>query len=170
MRRTTKQLTAPGSDPAGIRQRDTRNSRHWRNVDRRTTSRMRLVRQTRTRPERLVEHTLRSIGAPFLRNGRKLPGSPDFYSLAQGWALFVHGCFWHGHENCRLFRLPSNNRRAWAIKVAANRKRDAKKARQLRLASWSVYTVWQCDIRHAVRLEQKLRRMTTKRRTSLARR
>ena len=62
------------------------------------------------------------------------------------WAIFVHGCFWHSHPNCRLATVPKTNRRFWINKLAANRARDATKAQALRKLGYKVTTVWQCEL------------------------
>jgi len=80
---------------------------------------------------------------------------------AQGWAVFVHGCFWHGHPSCRLATSPKTNRAFWTEKIAANRKRDARKVAALRAAGLRVLTVWQCETRDEGRLCARLRRTLT---------
>ena len=137
----------------------------WRDVQRVTSTRMKAVRRMGTTPEVTVEERLRSLGLRFWKHAKALPGSPDFYSRAGSWTLFVHGCFWHGHKGCRLFRLPRNNSQAWSKKVDSNRRRDLRKARQLRAAGWSVYTIWQCDTESPRRLEIKLNRLIYSSRT-----
>lgn len=80
---------------------------------------------------------------------------------ARGWAVFVHGCFWHGHPGCRLATSPKTNRAFWTEKIAANRKRDARKVAALRAAGLRVLTVWQCEARDERRLSARLRRTLT---------
>jgi DNA mismatch endonuclease Vsr len=97
-------------------------------------------------------------------NVRKLPGSPDFANQRRGWALFVNGCFWHGHKNCPLNRkgqgsqLPDNNKEFWKAKFQDNRRRDAQKVRGLRKIGLRVLIVWECQLK---RESEVIARLTT---------
>ncbi|MGE3171541.1 MAG: very short patch repair endonuclease [Planctomycetota bacterium] len=125
---------------------------------------MRAVRQRGTAPERAVGAMLRDLGARYRLNHPGLPGRPDFANRACGWAIFVHGCFWHGHRNCRKTkggasgRVPATNAKWWGEKIEANRARDARKSRALRQQGLQVLTVWECELRHPDNLCRKLRR------------
>lgn len=107
---------------------------------------MRAVRREGTRPERDLERALNSLGLVFRRHERSLPGSPDFVFPEKRVAVFVHGCFWHRHRNCKLATTPRSNLDYWRAKFAANQKRDRAKVASLRRMGWSVITVWQCQI------------------------
>src|SRR5262245_48778270 len=85
--------------------------------DPRTSARMRRVRQKDTWPEVQLRRMLWSRGVRFRTNNRDLPGSPDIANRTKRWAVFVHGCFWHGHDGCARSRLPKRNARLWADKV-----------------------------------------------------
>ena len=89
---------------------------------------------------------------------KSLPGSPDIANQRQRWAIFVHGCFWHGHAGCRLATLPKQNRAWWVEKFAANRARDARKCALLRRAGLKVLTVWQCELKSPDKLGRRLTR------------
>jgi len=102
------------------------------------------VRGSNTLPERLVEKFLRHYRIHFRRHDRRLPGTPDIIVPQSHVAVFVNGCFWHGHRGCRRSRLPSTRRKFWADKIQANRKRDERVRRALRRKGWKVLTVWEC--------------------------
>jgi DNA mismatch endonuclease, patch repair protein len=102
------------------------------------------VRGSNTLPERLVERFLRQQRIRFRRHDRRLPGTPDIIVPQFHVAVFVNGCFWHGHKGCRRSRLPSTRRKFWADKIQANRKRDERVRRALRRRGWTVLTVWGC--------------------------
>jgi DNA mismatch endonuclease (patch repair protein) len=111
---------------------------------------MQAVRRRRTRPEETLARLLRTQGLRFRRNVAKLPGKPDFYFLRAKVAVFVHGCFWHGHARCRKGRVrPKTNTAYWRTKVQRNQRRDHRARRQLRALGISVYTVWECELRTA---------------------
>ncbi len=101
---------------------------------------MQAVRRQRTRPEELVAARLRMEGLRFRRNVAKLPGKPDIYFPEARVAVFVHGCFWHGHARCSKGRIrPKTNTAYWKSKVKRNRRRDCRAARQLRALGISVF-------------------------------
>ncbi|NLX98933.1 MAG: DNA mismatch endonuclease Vsr [Rhodopirellula sp.] len=108
---------------------------------------MQAVRRQRTRPEEALALLLRKAGVKFRRNVRSLPGSPDFYVPTQRLAVFIHGCFWHGHRHCAKGRSrPKSNCSYWRRKITINQQRDQRVARQLRRLGYSVYTVWECQL------------------------
>lgn len=107
---------------------------------------MRAVRSSNTKPELAVRRALWSAGFRYGRSrARKLPGSPDLVFPALKAVVFVHGCFWHGH-NCSLARVPKSNREFWVEKVRTNRARDARVTRKLRRMGWHAYVVWECSL------------------------
>lgn len=125
---------------------------------------MRAVGQRNTRPEQAIREVLRGLGVHYRRNHGGLPGRPDFANRTRGWAIFVHGCFWHGHRNCkktkggRSGRVPGTNTEFWADKIEANRERDARKAAQLSDLGLRVLTIWECELRDRKALGWKLGR------------
>jgi DNA mismatch endonuclease Vsr len=129
---------------------------HVSNTTPEVSKRMRAVRQRGTALENLVARELKFRGITFRRNAAHLPGRPDFYNVADKWALFVHGCFWHGHMGCKLSGLPKTNAWFWREKIEGNRKRDLKKARALRRQNWAVFTLWQCSLKKARQMESKI--------------
>jgi DNA mismatch endonuclease (patch repair protein) len=106
---------------------------------------MKRVRQRDTAPEVVVRKWLHSRGWRYRLHRRGLPGTPDIVFPAYRAALFVNGCFWHGHE-CKLGRAPKSRPDFWMPKLAANRERDARKIRELVAAGWRAMTVWQCSL------------------------
>ena len=122
---------------------------------------MKRVRQARTAPENAVAALLRAQGVTYRRNVRSLPGSPDFANVARGFAIFVNGCFWHAHRNCKRphSRTPKQNAAFWQAKFAANRARDARKIRALRAMGLRVMLVWECELRDEGKLAGRLARL-----------
>jgi DNA mismatch endonuclease (patch repair protein) len=121
------------------------------------SDRMRRVRRSNTGLERAVRQILRDLGARYRVCSPGLPGRPDIANRSHQWAVFVHGCFWHGHARCGLATIPKTNATFWAAKLAANRQRDAAKARALRSLGFRVLVVWQCELRNYRRLERRLK-------------
>lgn len=108
---------------------------------------MRKVRQKDTGPERTLRVWMWRRGYRFVTNSGKLPGRPDLSNTRRRWAIFVHGCFWHGHPGCSKARLPKRNLQFWAEKVAGNAARDRRKEEELRARGFDVYVVWECTLR-----------------------
>jgi DNA mismatch endonuclease (patch repair protein) len=123
---------------------------------------MQAVRRQGTDIEVTVRRAVARLGHYARANSTSLPGSPDLSNQRQKWAIFVHGCFWHGHSNCpktkggRVGKIPKSNRSFWQEKLSANRKRDVRQTRMLRRAGYRVLTVWGCDVANAARLERLL--------------
>lgn len=109
------------------------------------------IRSSNTRPELAIRSGLHRAGFRFRIHGA-LPGKPDIVLPRYNAAIFIHGCFWHGH-NCHLFRMPSTRTEFWQAKIFGNRERDQKVERLLRLAGWRVLNVWECAVKGKTRLE-----------------
>jgi DNA mismatch endonuclease (patch repair protein) len=110
------------------------------------SERMRRVRQSNTAPELALRRALHAQGLRYRLHPKQLPGRPDIVFPAARVALFVHGCFWHGHV-CSAGRAPASNVDFWGPKLAANRERDARKEQQLRELGWTVLVVWECELK-----------------------
>lgn len=114
--------------------------------------RMQRIRQRDTAPEMAVRKYLFRQGVRYRVCPPTVPGRPDLLNKSAQWAVFVHGCFWHGHTGCILARLPKTNRPFWREKIIANQARDRRKARELSRLGYVVYTLWQCEIGDPKRL------------------
>ncbi len=104
------------------------------------------IRSKDTGIEVTVRKGLHRLGFRYRLGGGGLPGRPDIVLPKYRAVVFVHGCFWHGHD-CPLYRLPTTRTAFWQAKIEANRERDARKAAGLRAAAWNVETVWECQVR-----------------------
>ena len=109
------------------------------------------IRGKNTRPEILVRRYLHRLGFRFRIHDRRYPGHPDLILPKYRVAIFIHGCFWHGHE-CSNFRPASTRADWWRNKIQGNKLRDEKAATALRAAGWRVITVWECELKDEKRL------------------
>jgi len=146
VRRSRFSGASPSQKPPEVLRRSAR-KRERLKVDPKTSDRMRGVRRFGTRPELALRRWLWRAGFRFRCGNRDLPGTPDIVNRANKWAIFVHGCFWHGHRGCRAASVPKRNRDFWLKKIADNKRRDARKARALRKLGFCVTTVWECRIK-----------------------
>lgn len=128
-------------------------------TDEQTSERMKGIRRAGTGPELVVRSILSSLGARYRWSNRDLPGSPDLANRTRGWAIFVHGCFWHGHQGCPAAKLPASNAPFWAAKIADNVERDRRKAKELRAKGLHVLVVWECQTKHARHRASLVRRL-----------
>jgi DNA mismatch endonuclease (patch repair protein) len=118
---------------------------------------MRAVKSRDTAPERAVRALLRGF-APYYRLHRKdIAGNPDIAYIGRKRAIFVHGCFWHGHDCPRGARSPKANADYWRAKIARNRARDAAHQETLAAQGWRALIVWECELKDRAALEAKLR-------------
>jgi DNA mismatch endonuclease (patch repair protein) len=119
---------------------------------------MRAVRSSDTKIELTVRRIVRSLGFPGYRLGRRdIPGTPDLAYIGRRKAIFVHGCFWHGHECPRGSRVPKANREYWERKISRNRERDARVMDALATKGWSALIVWECELRDPSLVSEKLK-------------
>jgi DNA mismatch endonuclease (patch repair protein) len=114
------------------------------------------VKSKDTRPELLLRRLLTGLGARYRLHRKDLPGSPDVAMPGRRLAIFVHGCFWHGHDCARGARVPKANRDYWLAKVARNVARDARNRADLADAGWRVETVWECQMKDRAALRERL--------------
>jgi DNA mismatch endonuclease (patch repair protein) len=110
-----------------------------------------------TGPELRVRSLLHRLGYRFRLQRRDLPGTPDIVLPRHGKAIFVHGCFWHGHA-CKIDKMPKSRMDYWEPKIVANRQRDARKRRQLAALGWRSLVVWECETLNETQLALKLLR------------
>lgn len=111
-----------------------------------------------TRPEIRVRSFVHRMGFRFRIHRRDLPGNPDIVLPRHGKAIFVHGCFWHGHKQCWRSKRPTTNKGFWNKKLDTNIARDERFRKKLRRMGWKVLVVWQCETRKPEKLLGKLER------------
>lgn len=116
-------------------------------VDRAIRSRMMAgIRSVNTKPELIIRKGLHQLGYRYRLHSKEVPGKPDIVLPAWKAVVFIHGCFWHGH-NCRFFKLPQTRTEFWSLKIESNRKRDGIVAETLGKAGWRQLTIWECAVR-----------------------
>lgn len=120
---------------------------------------MRRVRGKDTRPELTVRRALHALGRRFRLHRRDLPGKPDIVLARDRLAIFVHGCFWHRHDDCPRASTPSTRKDFWVAKFERTVLRDAEQAAALREAGWRPEVIWECETRDSERLNERLRQI-----------
>ena len=123
----------------------------------RRSAQMGLIRSTDTKPELLVRRLVHSMGYRYRLHRRDLPGVPDLVFSSRQKVVFVHGCFWHGHD-CRLGRMPKSRLDYWGPKIARNKERDATNLRRLRGMCWKCLVLWECQLRRQDALAERIKR------------
>jgi len=118
---------------------------------------MRTVKSRDTGPEKTIRRILTKLGARYRLHRKDLPGNPDVVMPGRRLALFVHGCFWHGHDCARGARAPKQNAAYWQAKIGRNRARDETSTAALEAAGWRVETIWECDLKDEAALTERLR-------------
>jgi DNA mismatch endonuclease, patch repair protein len=120
------------------------------------------VGQKDTPPELAVRRILRALGFRYRIRNRDLPGSPDIANRKRRWAVFVHGCFWHGHRHCpktkggKGGRIPKRNRDFWFKKIQDNRARDSRAVESLEAMGFCVEVVWECELKDPFGVRERL--------------
>ncbi len=104
------------------------------------------IRSKATKPEMAVRRWLWAHGYRYRLNVKSVPGKPDIVMRKYRTAIFVNGCFWHGHEGCRMFVMPKSNTAFWKEKIEHNRERDNRNYQLLISAGWQVIVLWQCKL------------------------
>lgn len=108
---------------------------------------MAAVKSKDTKPEMVVRKYLWSRGFRYRVNNPRLPGHPDIVLRKYHTCIFVNGCFWHGHEGCKYFRMPKTNTEFWERKISRNKERDREEQKQLARMGWHCITVWECELK-----------------------
>ena len=130
--------------------------RRWPEVDSLRSRTMASVKQKDTKPELTVRKLLHHLGYRFRLHGKDLPGRPDIVFRGRKMAIFVHGCFWHGHDCKHGRRQPRTNQPYWLSKISRNRVRDTESAAKLGALGWSVLTVWECELKEMKKVVDEL--------------
>lgn len=106
------------------------------------------IRAGNTNPEMRLRAAVHRLGMRFRKHAKDLPGNPDLANHRKRWAIFVHGCFWHSHEGCRLASRPKSNTAYWEPKLKGNMTRDRLHCHQLEALGYRVFIVWECETRN----------------------
>ncbi|MEK2603341.1 very short patch repair endonuclease [Burkholderia arboris] len=121
------------------------------------SKRMSLIRGKNTGPELTVRRLIYAAGYRYRLHGMKLPGRPDLVFPRRRKVIFVHGCFWHRHEGCRLARLPKSRLEFWGEKLEGNRQRDMRNLEALHALGWTTMVVWECELADEKALIERIR-------------
>ncbi|MCW8918551.1 MAG: DNA mismatch endonuclease Vsr [Gammaproteobacteria bacterium] len=122
---------------------------------------MRSVRQKNTKPEITVRRLAHRLGLRFRVNRKDLPGTPDIVFPKYHTVIFVHGCFWHRHPECKRATTPKTRVEFWQEKFEKNQERDARKIAHLKDLGWRVEVIWECETENKAALEERLRSIFT---------
>jgi DNA mismatch endonuclease (patch repair protein) len=115
------------------------------------------VRQQDTKPEKLVRSILHKLGFRFRKNVSSIVGKPDIVLPKYRTIIFVHGCFWHQHKDCRKANRPTSNVEFWNSKLDKNVKRDQQTLKELESLGWNVLTIWTCEMKDKELLIENLK-------------
>lgn len=118
---------------------------------------MRQIKSKDTRPEMSVRRLVFGLGYRYRLHRKTLPGKPDLAFVGRKKAIFVNGCFWHGHT-CKNGRMPKTNRDFWVPKIERNKERDANALAALEAMGWQALTIWECELKACEDLPQRIRR------------
>lgn len=114
------------------------------------------IKRANTKPEMALRRALHRLGYRYRVQLKGVPGRPDIAFPARKHAIFVHGCFWHAHENCRKFRMPRTRPDFWRAKFDRNRERDQRLQAAAEAAGWQCTVVWECELDRLAAVVQKL--------------
>ena len=120
---------------------------------------MSAVKGKDTKPEMIVRKYLFSKGLRFRLHVRSLPGSPDIVLPKYKTVVFINGCFWHGHDGCKYYRLPQSNVDFWETKITNNKNRDVVNEIKLKELGWKVIRIWECEIKRVQDRDQSLEKL-----------
>jgi len=118
------------------------------------------IRSKNTKPEMLVRKFFFSNGYRYRLHNKKLPGKPDLAFAKYKNVIFVNGCFWHGHQNCKYFVTPKTRTEWWLDKINTTKQKDTKNIKTLQAIGWRVFTIWECELKPFNR-EENLTKLLT---------
>lgn len=130
------------------------------------SERMSRVRNKDSAPELKLRRLVHGLGFRYRLHVKELPGQPDLVFPARRSVIFMHGCFWHRHEGCKLARLPKSKLDFWGVKLEANRQRDITHQERLRELGWRVLVVWECELNDVGHVSEIVREFLSERRES----
>jgi len=116
---------------------------------------MSAIKSKNTKPEIAVRKLLHSMGYRFRLHRKDLPGSPDIVLPKYKTVIFVHGCFWHRHENCKYASIPKTRKEFWESKFKANVKRDKEIQEKIKNIGWKSVVIWECELKSTKQIKQK---------------
>ncbi len=119
------------------------------------SERMSRIRSKDTKPEMVVRRALHALGYRYRLHRRNLPGAPDIVFPSRRKVIFVHGCFWHGHEGCKVANVPKSRQQYWLEKFARNKVWDHANLEALRQAGWDALVIWECETKAPERIATK---------------
>ena len=122
----------------------------------RRSANMRAIRSKGMKPETLVRRLVYALGYRYRLHRKDLPGKPDLVFIGKRKAIFVHGCFWHQHPNCREGRPPRSNQEYWGPKLQRNVERDSKAVEALSAQGWQTLVIWECETGDEENLRKRL--------------
>lgn len=108
---------------------------------------MQKIKSKNTQPELIVRKFLFSKGFRYRIHVKRLPGKPDIVLKKYNTVIFIHGCFWHGHLNCKYFKIPKSRTDFWKNKIEKNRKNDQRNIKKLKELGWNVFEIFECEIK-----------------------
>jgi len=108
---------------------------------------MSMIRGKNTKPEIIVRKFLHSKGFRYSLHKKNLPGKPDIVLAKYKTVIFVHGCFWHGHRNCKYFSIPKTRTKWWLNKIEDNKRVDKRNRLKLKKLGWKIITIWTCQLK-----------------------
>lgn len=114
------------------------------------------IKGTNTKPEKLVRSLLHSMGYRFRLHNKQIPGKPDIVLPRYKAVVFVHGCFWHGHERCKRATIPATRPEFWEKKISGNKERDKRTVAALEDLGYRCLIVWQCELKDVEALKHRL--------------
>ena len=108
---------------------------------------MRQIKGKDTKPEILVRKFLHARGYRYRLHDKKLPGKPDIVLKKHNTIIFIHGCFWHGHEGCKYYVVPKTRTQWWLRKINRNKEKDKENSETLQKGNWNIITIWECELK-----------------------